>query len=105
MEDKLKHLIKEYSQFRKVVFLENFKIFRPQIIHVLYVVYKRIIRRIFIHWVQKATKSDKEMMLSLLDSKEDFYFSFHYKEEISYLESIYEHSLYKDIFKKDEKLK
>lgn len=76
MEEKLRLLAKEYLVFRDVVFMESFQIFKPQLIHTLYVVYKWVLRKCLVHFVQKQLKpQDKEMIEKLLSFRQDFSFN------------------------------
>ena len=69
-QSKIKSLIQEFYLFRKLIYKDHLHILKHEYIHILYQVYKKIIKRIFIIFIQpKANFEQKKSFLFIFAKK------------------------------------
>lgn len=100
--------VKEYREFRKLIFSGPLYILKHEYIHILYKLYIRIIRSIFkLFMVKKDNSSNIQKIKTkevLFNFKSDYKFSLKYMKEIHYLETVYEGNFNYESLKRDGKI-
>ncbi len=94
--------IKEYLEFRKLIFSGPLYILKNEYIHILYKLYITILRYIFKFIIQHPEK--KTEATDIFTFKKDFIFLSMYSKELEYLENVFKGNFDNDSLRKDQKL-
>lgn len=106
MDEKVQLLVREYQLLWGIIFKDGAVSLKQRLFSVLYLVYKRILKRFFLQALQKELKQNQKSALEgFLELAGDFGQIEQFWKEIDYVRFVMQKTVDRDLVKQDQQIK